>query len=118
VAGDASNLCFCHCTSCRRAAGAVMVAWGTFNASDFSVTSGELTEVVTSPGVTRGHCAACGTSLTYRNEERPGEIDVTLATLDEPMALEPKAHIWVRDKLPWVRISDELPQYQTVRSDP
>jgi hypothetical protein len=28
--GPASNLCFCHCTSCRRSAGSPAVPWGTF----------------------------------------------------------------------------------------
>jgi hypothetical protein len=111
--GDASNLCFCHCTSCRRATGAMMVAWGTFTAASFRITGGHLEEVATSPGVTRGHCARCGTSLTYRNAARAGEVDVTLATLDDPSALRPTAHIWVQDKLPWVGIGDGLPQYET-----
>ena len=64
VRGEASGLCFCHCNSCRRATGAIMVAWGTFAAKEFVVTSGSLAEIVSSPGVTRGHCAVSYTHLT------------------------------------------------------
>jgi hypothetical protein len=112
VTGDARFLCFCHCNSCRRASGAMLVAWGTFKSTQFRITLGHPGEIATSPGVTRAHCGRCGTSLTYRNERRAGEIDVTLATFDNAADLQPTVHIWVEDKLPWVRFADGLPQYQ------
>lgn len=94
-----------------------MVAWGTFAEEHFVLTEGALAEFASSPGVRRGYCSDCGTTITYRHELRPGEVDLTLATLDDPGSLRPNAHIWVRDKLPWVQISDGLPQYDTVRDD-
>jgi hypothetical protein len=109
--GEATNLCFCHCTSCRRATGAPMVPWGTFAAANFAIVQGRLAQFSSSPGVTRGFCAGCGTSLTYRRDDRGGEIDVTLASLDDPAALVPQMHIWVEDKPPWVVIDDGRPQY-------
>ena len=33
------------------------------------------------------------------------------ATLDEAAQLAPRMHVWVADKLPWVTISDALPQF-------
>ena len=39
------------------------------------------------------------------------DIDLTLATLDEPQRLAPAMHVWVQDKLPWLSIDDGLPQY-------
>jgi hypothetical protein len=71
----------------------------------------------TSPEVERGFCDTCGTSLTYRHVKRRGEVDFTLVSLDDPTLLQPQAHIWVQDKLPWVEIADGLPQYQTVPPD-
>jgi len=109
--GEATNLCFCHCTSCRRATGAPMVPWGTFAAANFAIVQGRLAEFSSSPGVTRGFCAGCGTSLTYRRDDRSGEIDVTLASQDDPAALVPQMHIWVEDKPPWVVIDDGRPQF-------
>jgi hypothetical protein len=116
VSGGARHPCFCHCESCRRASGAAVVAWGTFEHANFQLTRGRLAEYHSSPPVTRGFCAACGTALTYRHRARADDVDVTLASLDEPARLAPRMHIWVSDKLPWMSIDDGLPQYATTVS--
>ena len=112
--GPARDPCWCHCASCRRAVGASPVAWGTFLRAGFALDAGTLALRVSSAGVERGHCANCGTSLTYASAQRPDEIDVTLATLDEPLALRPTCHLWIEDRLDWGPIEDGLPQYDTV----
>lgn len=112
VKGTPSYACFCHCESCQRAAGGVYVPWATFDRRDFTVTAGTMALHNSSPGVTRGLCTTCGTSLTYENSAREGEIDITLTSFDDPLPFEPQAHIWVEDKQPWVTIADDLPQYQ------
>jgi hypothetical protein len=111
ASGAPRNLCYCHCESCRRAAGSPVVAWATFDRSGFRITQGAPAEFHSSAPVTRGFCAACGSCLSYRHDARPTEIDVTLATLDEAAKLAPQMHVWVADKLPWVRIEDGLPQF-------
>lgn len=88
-----------------------MVAWGTVALAAFRVTRGALTQYRSSPAVLRGFCAACGTGITYRHEARAAELDVTLATLDEPGHFAPRAHVWVAERLPWLRLDDGLPQY-------
>ena len=109
--GVARYLCFCHCASCRRAAGAAPVAWATFARAELNITRGALTQYRSSPCVLRGFCGACGSSLTYLNEARAADIDLALASLDDPRELVPTMHMWVKDKLPWVSIEDGLPQY-------
>jgi hypothetical protein len=94
--------------------GSAFVAWGTVNRGEFQIVQGELCIVTSSKAVSRGFCSRCGSSLTYQHADRADEIDVTLASLDDPSPYAPEAHIWVRDKLPWVQIHDGLPQYQTV----
>ena len=110
----ATSLCYCHCESCRRATGAPFVAWGTFEAAKFTITHGKLNEWRSSSEVTRGFCGGCGTAITYSHARRNHEVDLTLVTLDDPGVLIPVAHIWVRDKLPWVHLGDGLPQHGTV----
>lgn len=105
-------VCICHCNSCRKAAGAVMVGWVVFAAGDVRIVRGALKEHASSAGVVRGHCADCGTSISYRTERRQQHIDLTMASLDDPAAFKPVSHVWVEDKLPWVVICDDLPQYQ------
>jgi hypothetical protein len=93
-----------------------MVPWGTFAAERFRIVRGRLAEYRSSPPVRRGFCGHCGTTLTYCHEQRIDEIDVTLASLDDPGALTPEAHIWVEDKLPWVVIADGCPQFARTRA--
>jgi hypothetical protein len=95
--GEVKDLCVCHCASCRRATGGLMVPWGTVSPERFAVTRGQLTEFRSSSEVVRGFCASCGTTLTYRHAQRPGEIDFALTTLDDPNQLVPEVHIWTQD---------------------
>ncbi len=111
VSGAPRTVCYCHCESCRRAAGSPAVAWATFGREGFRVTRGAVAELNSSPRVVRGFCARCGSCLTYFHEARGAEIDVTLATLDDAARLAPQKHGGVADKLPWVRIDDGLPQF-------
>lgn len=62
--------------------------------------------------MTRGHCAECGRSISYENEKRPGEIDVTLNSLTDRDGPTLRAHIWTEDKRPWQKISGDLPIYE------
>jgi hypothetical protein len=107
-----TQTCYCHCESCRRSSGAPFVAWCTVGTDRFALAHGRLALHESSPGVRRGFCAQCGTSLTYAHEERPGEIDVAIAALDDSGPVAPTRHIWVEDKLPWLCIDDGLPQFQ------
>jgi len=111
VTGPDKFACFCHCESCRRAAGGVYVPWATFAEGHFRVTSGEMSRHPSSSQATRGLCPTCGTSITYEHSDRKGQIDVNLTSFDDPSLFAPSAHIWVEDKLPWVSIDDGLPQY-------
>lgn len=117
VVGEATNACYCHCTSCRRASGAPFVAWATFPSAQFRLLHGTLASVRSSAQVKRGFCSVCGTSLTYAHAARPEEIDVALATLDAPEAISPEYHIWTADKLRWVTLGDGLPQYRGWKRD-
>jgi ribosomal protein S18 acetylase RimI-like enzyme len=114
AAGTPRNACYCHCESCRRASGGATVAWFSVDTAAFAVTQGRLAVRESSPGVTRGHCARCGSSITYHNAARAGDMDVTIASLDEPHALRPQVHLWVQDKPAWLALDDGLPRYATV----
>jgi hypothetical protein len=105
----------CHCESCRRVAGAHAVAWLTVRGESLVYLMAKPIEFSSSSKVFRSFCSRCGTPLTYRREERPGEIDITVATLDQPAAIAPVDHIWMEDALPWDRPGDKLPQYPKTR---
>lgn len=107
----------CHCRSCRRAAGAPVVAWVTFRLPDFSFVRGTAAAFHSSAPVTRTFCPSCGTPLTYVHADRPDEIDVTTVSLDDPAAFPPTHHSWREDSIGWVRFGDGLPTFPTVRKD-
>ena len=88
------------------------MAWATYRRNTFRLTRGVVHSHHSSPGVTRGICAKCGTSISYERQDRPGEIDLTLNSLDDPSAPVLKAHIWTEDKQPWFVVGDDLPVYE------
>ena len=103
----------CHCESCRRAQGAHAIAWVTVAEVAFS---GERVRHASSPGVERSFCGRCGTPLSYRTAERPGETDLTVCSLDEAGLLAPADHTWMSDALSWDRPGDGLAQHAKSRS--
>jgi hypothetical protein len=92
----------CHCANCRRASGAQSVAWVTFPEAAFTLTQGEPVRYPSETGATWSFCGRCGTTLTYTNGSRPGEIDVTTGSLDDPEAFPPKLDVNGDEKLSWV----------------
>lgn len=104
AAGAPLTALICHCATCRRAAGAQAVGWLTLPAAAFAWTKGAPAAYSSSPGVTRTHCAACGTSLTWQGVA--GEIDVTLASLDDPEAAPPACETWLSHRLSWAPVTD------------
>ena len=105
----------CHCSDCRRAFGAPAIAWFSVRRPEFHWVTGEPATYQSSPGVTRGFCRRCGTSLFYAGDEWPDEIDVATATLDDPGALPPRDHTYERDRLAWLILGDSLPRFGTRR---
>lgn len=112
INGEVSDAFFCHCESCRRSSGAPFVAWGRVNEHAFEITQGEVSKFNSSPDVTRGFCARCGTGITYQHDDYLPDLDFLLATLDAPEEVIPTYHIRMAEKLPWVQINDELPKYE------
>jgi hypothetical protein len=88
------------------------LAWVIFHEQDVSIVSGQLAIHESSPGVERGFCGQCGTSLTYTRANRPGFFDVTTASLDDPNAIPPAKEIWTSQRLSWEAANPALPQFE------
>ena len=91
----------CYCNDCRKVAGAQSVAWVTFPISDFEYIKGEPVSFQSSEKVVREFCGTCGTGLTYQIEKRNQEIDVTMASLDNPEEHPPRNLVYADKKLNW-----------------
>jgi hypothetical protein len=116
AAGDPTDVTLCHCRTCRRAAGAPVVAWVTFPASDFSIVTGEPARYRSSPKVVRTFCGECGTPLTYTHADFPSGIDVTVCSLNEPERFPPADHTWTSHRVSWLHANDDLPAHSQTRS--
>jgi hypothetical protein len=97
--GEALTHALCHCTDCRRHAGAPMVGW---------------TMIYESSKHGRRHfCPQCGTGLFYTNTEMlPGIIDIQSATYDDPEAVPARALIQIADRINWMERAHELPAFE------
>lgn len=106
LGGPVVAACVCHCASCRRTSGAASVAWLTVAAGDFIALAGDPTRYASSPGVTRGFCPVCGTSISFQIS--PDSIDVTIASLDDPEAVVPDRETWLDHRVSWAATNPAL----------
>ena len=103
----------CHCSDCRRHAGAPMVAWAMFSSEQVHITQGEAKAYASSEHGRRYFCANCGTGLYYTNDEiLPGITDIQSATLDDPAAIPAQVHIQTADRIDWMKDAHELPEFE------
>jgi hypothetical protein len=109
ISAEPRSADYCHCSMCRRAAGAPVVARLTVSNEAFAWTTREPAVYRSSEAAERLFCPECGTQLALRDE--PDYLDVTLASLDTPEAVRPSYHIWTESRIGWFDIADELPRY-------
>ncbi|ANY21410.1 Glutathione-dependent formaldehyde-activating enzyme [Tsuneonella dongtanensis] len=113
VEGEPQHVALCHCSDCRKSAGAPAVAWAAFAEDELVVEQGEVTTFNSSGASMRSFCPTCGTGLFFRNAETlPGIVDIQSATLDEPESLAPQVHIQVAERLAYMKTAHELPEFK------
>lgn len=109
--GDPLYSANCHCRSCQKAVGAGFVTWTAVKHENFEVTKGEFTYCETSPGMHRGFCGKCGSSLGGRGDDWDDTF-VTTASLDDPTMAKPVTNVYLDHQQPWVIIDDTLRGYE------
>jgi hypothetical protein len=94
----------CHCSMCRRAQGAAFVTWVGAREAGFVLESGAevLARYQSSAAATRSFCIRCGSPLFFQSSHWPGEVHVTLASLDSVAGLEPAAHAYWGSRAVWL----------------
>ncbi len=103
----------CHCGMCRKSHGAAFVTWFGIATNQFSITRGQefLKWYPSSDEANRGFCLRCGTSLFFEGLRWSDEIHIALASLDDPLDREPKAHVFFDGHVAWVKNFDALKRY-------
>lgn len=109
--GEPSSVALCDCASCRRATGAAGVAWSSWHDARVTWNGRPMARFASSPGVERGFCAACGTSLVWRSSRAPDHTDLSVAAFDDPATFVPDRRIHCADRLPWQDREADLPRH-------
>ena len=109
--GEPIRTSLCYCTQCRRQTGSAMPAFATFPATAVGLEQGAAAGFSASPRAVRQFCAACGSTLFWR-EHDTGEVDVFLGAFDAPERLPPPARqIWTKHRLHWVAAVAAIPAF-------
>jgi hypothetical protein len=96
VHGEPSVVGICHCMECRKATGAVAMAYADWPRSDFSY-SGTIKEFCG-----RGFCPECGTRVFHPREGKQ-EVEILLGALDDgPGDLTPTQEGWTIRREHWL----------------
>ena len=107
---------YCHCRECQRQTGSAFVLNALIEADRVSSLSGnpESVAVPTASGRPQEiyRCPLCMVAVwsVYGGIHRL--LFVRLGTLDDPAALTPNVHIYVRSKLPWVALPEATPSFE------
>ena len=108
--GEPLNVRICYCRTCQKAMGSPFFARALFPQTALTV-EGDTARYASSEMVDRVFCKTCGTRLFSRRTNGT-VVGVALASFDDRNAFAPTEHIWVAEKMDWVKLEDGLPQYK------
>ncbi|MBM3599332.1 MAG: GFA family protein [Alphaproteobacteria bacterium] len=117
AAGAPNWVGICHCSTCRRATGGVLMAAAGFSRARVKFSGAPARSYRSSSEVQRKFCGMCGSSLSYENERWPDDIHLMVANFARADLLRPQFHIFAGERLPWLEIVDGLPHYRGTPSE-
>ena len=103
----------CHCRLCQRQTASAFVIRTMIESSHFHLDSGQLIPLNSPTGSGRAQvvhrCAKCKVQIfsTFNNSDSMTFLKT--ATLDNPDAFPPQAHIFTKTKLGWVNLDGNVP---------
>jgi hypothetical protein len=108
VQGTLRDIICCHCEQCRRSSGHFVAATACRKANFRLLNDDELKWYSVKPGLRRGFCAACGSSLFFEdlNSER---ISIAAGSLDQAKGLKIAAHIYAAEAGDYYQIEAGVP---------
>ena len=114
ITGAIKSARYCHCANCRKFSGTAFAAWGLAQTSEFKLTTGDerVAEYDSGAGL-RAFCSSCGSPLWYEPAGMPEYLGIPLGVLDGAGVPTPQMHVWMKSKVPWSSIADDLPQHET-----
>jgi len=88
---DDDDAYLCHCRMCQRATGSVSIAFKNVKQGDVRW-SREPDWYDSSPIAVRPYCRDCGTSFGFKFKKGSENMDLTVASFDEPSRFKPTHH--------------------------
>jgi len=110
VTGGLRDAVACHCTQCRKITGHYGAFCASRNENLTLENARNLTWHESSPGVRRGFCDKCGSTLFWDDRTRD-YIAIAAGSLDKPTGIKLIKHIYAASKGDYYDIDDGLPQY-------
>ena len=105
AAGEPMHVGYCHCRSCRHHSGAALAGMLVYAADKITFTAGPVSLYASSPGIERGFCGRCGTSLSWHGR---GLMSLHIGSLDDPDAHAPTLHWRYEERSPWCDARPDL----------
>lgn len=110
VAGPPRTIAYCHCAECRRQSGAPVAAFAAFARDHVTATPSDRPFASRKPDARRYFCPECGSPLWAEYDYVPGQLFVSVGLFDDACDLAPMLHAHADERLPWLRLSDDLPR--------
>src|SRR5271154_4017081 len=105
---------YCHCGNCRKFSGTAYAAWGLVPTDQFTLASRQARVTkFDSGGGLRVFCTSCGSPLWFEPAGLSQFRGIPLGAIDDRGVPPPDMHVWVKSKVAWASISDDLPQHET-----
>jgi len=110
---------WCHCRTCQLNSGSPAMVFASVPDGDLVWTKGgdKVKSVASSSFGHRSFCVECGTPFLMKVDHQPETVDFSVATLDDPDAIQPQFHIFWGSKVRWFEPKDDLPRHDKFRPD-
>ena len=94
----------CWCTMCQKQHGSAFGLYANLASADFVIVQGEdkVARYPSSPGIERGFCQVCGSSLTWQDAGTRDRIAVALGTFDTPYGEKVTRDLHLESKPGWM----------------
>ena len=102
----------CYCGMCRRAHGGTYSTHVPMRREQFQIVTGALEQFASSQRGRREFCGRCGTHVLVHGQNPDDSVAVPAGTLDGNPEVALTGHFFVREKVDWHPIRDDLPQYE------
>lgn len=107
----------CHCRMCQRSTGSVSIAFKNLKQADVRWLS-EPDWYDSSPIAKRPYCSGCGTSFGFQFKEGSPNMDLTVASFDDPSRFKPTSHFGAESiHRAWIN-TEGLPEHRTDEHQP